>query len=262
MYREESVSSSFSSVNGRSRGAVDRKVRVNGATLREKIRTKDGKITKAKAQMRKSASALSPEALYFFRNEMQKEAIFTPQSAMKAIGYSRPGLFGNMVRKAGEVSWNAQSSAQSYMQRFKRQLDRELALAKPQLDTIRTSFDQALVDRTPTPPTGKIGRMIQSKSPDLYETMRKAKNRVQRAALREMYLGARPAAAAAQKALLIAPVLGPSAALQGLGTDAALHMVRRTGMFPRLTNATSMVNNVNEAFSVGDQLIDMARPFV
>ena len=32
-------------------------MRVNGATLREKIRTKDGKITKAKAQMRKNAAA-------------------------------------------------------------------------------------------------------------------------------------------------------------------------------------------------------------
>ena len=72
MYREESVSSAFSSVNGKSRGALDRKVRVDGVTLREKLRTKDGKITKAKAQMRKSASALSPEALYFFRDEMEK----------------------------------------------------------------------------------------------------------------------------------------------------------------------------------------------
>ena len=111
MYREESVSSSFSSVNGRSRGAVDRKVRVNGATLREKIRTKDGKITKAKAQMRKSASALSPEALYFFRDEMEKEAIITPASAIKAMNYAKPGMFGNMVRKAGNLGWKAQMAA-------------------------------------------------------------------------------------------------------------------------------------------------------
>lgn len=108
MYREESVLSSFSSVNGKNRGAVDRKVRVNGATLREKIRTKDGKITKAKAQMRKSASALSPEALYFFRDEMEKEAIITPASAIKAMTYAKPGMFGNMVRKAGDLGWKAQ----------------------------------------------------------------------------------------------------------------------------------------------------------
>ena len=83
-------------------------MRVNGATLREKIRTKDGKITKAKAQMRKSASALSPEALYFFRDEMEKEAIFTPRSAIKAMSYAKPGMFGKMVRGAGDLGWKAQ----------------------------------------------------------------------------------------------------------------------------------------------------------
>lgn len=108
MYREESISSTFSSVNGKNRGAVDRKVRVDGATLSEKIRTKDGKITKAKAQMRKSASALSPEVLYFFRDEMEKEAILTPASALKAMNYAKPGILGKAVRGAGNLGWKAQ----------------------------------------------------------------------------------------------------------------------------------------------------------
>lgn len=67
-----SVSSS-SSVNGKSRGALDRKVKVDGVTLSQKIRTKNGKITKAKERVSKTASAaLSPEALYFFRDELEK----------------------------------------------------------------------------------------------------------------------------------------------------------------------------------------------
>ena len=115
MYREESVSSAFSSVNGKSRGALDRKVRVDGVTLREKLRTKDGKITKAKAQMRKSASALSPEALYFFRDEMEKEAILTPASATKAINFVGRGPVGQFfqpaVNQAGQLGHRAQMFA-------------------------------------------------------------------------------------------------------------------------------------------------------
>ena len=115
MYREESVSSAFSSVNGKSRGALDRKVRVDGVTLREKLRTKDGKITKAKAQMRKSASALSPEALYFFRDEMEKEAILTPASALKAMNFVGKGRVGQFfqpaVNAAGRLGFKAQEAA-------------------------------------------------------------------------------------------------------------------------------------------------------
>lgn len=85
MYRSESISSSMSSVNGKTRGSLDREARVDGVSLTEKIRTKNGKITKAKAQMRKTASILSPEVLYFFRDEMEKEAVLTPASALKAM---------------------------------------------------------------------------------------------------------------------------------------------------------------------------------
>ena len=117
MYREESISSAFSSVNGKSRGALDRKVRVNGATLSEKLRTKDGRITKAKAQMRKNASVLSPEVLYFFRDEMEKEALLTPASALKAMNYTGRGAFGKFfeptVRKAGQLGHRAQMFAAS-----------------------------------------------------------------------------------------------------------------------------------------------------
>jgi hypothetical protein len=83
MLRSESISTAVSSVNGRTRGALDRKARVNGTSITEKIRTKNGKVTKA--QMRKTATALSPEALYFFRDELEKQAVLTPASAMKAI---------------------------------------------------------------------------------------------------------------------------------------------------------------------------------
>jgi hypothetical protein len=265
MYREESISSAFSSVNGRSRGAVERNVRVNGTTLREKIRTKNGKITKAKVQMRKTASALSPEVLYFFRNEMQKEAILTPASAYKAMTYARPGLFGDMVRKAGRFGGHLQAKAwnASYkMNRMSNSVNKAFDDALDQANEMHNRLAGGSTALAAPRPPGKITRMVQNKAPDLYEALSEAKNRAKPAILREMYLGARPAAEAAQKALLVAPVLGPNAALTGLGTDAALHMVRRTGIFPRLTNAASMVNNANEAFSVGEQLVNMARPFV
>lgn len=102
-------------MNGKSRGALDRKVRVNGATLSEKLRTKDGKITKAKAQMRKNASVLSPEVLYFFRDEMEKEALLTPASALKAMNYTGRSAFGKFfqpaVNQAGKVGIQAQMFA-------------------------------------------------------------------------------------------------------------------------------------------------------
>jgi hypothetical protein len=65
-------------------------------------------------QLRKEASALSPEALYFFRDEMQKEAILTPRSALKAMGYAKPGMFGNAVRKAGQLGLDTQMVAAKY----------------------------------------------------------------------------------------------------------------------------------------------------
>lgn len=59
-------------------------------------------------RLSKEASALSPEALFFFRDEMRKEAIFTPRSAIKAMSYAKPGMLGNMVRRSGNLGWKAQ----------------------------------------------------------------------------------------------------------------------------------------------------------
>jgi hypothetical protein len=100
-----SVSSS-SSVNGKSRGALDRKVRVDGVTLSQKLRTKNGKVTKAKERVSKTASALSPEAMYFFRDELEKQAIFTPASALKAMQSSN-----RFVRGLGRFGSAAQMGA-------------------------------------------------------------------------------------------------------------------------------------------------------
>lgn len=94
MYRSESTSSSYSSVNGKSRGELKQVLKENGTALRRHVRTKDGKVTKATEKV----SSLSPEALYFFRDELEKQAIFTPTSALRAMNSKNP-----VVRKAGHL---------------------------------------------------------------------------------------------------------------------------------------------------------------
>ena len=100
MYRSESTSSSYSSVNGKSRGELKQVLKENGAALRRHVRTKDGKVTKATEKV----SSLSPEALYFFRDELEKQAIFTPTSALKAMNSKNP-----VVRKAGHLGGSLQN---------------------------------------------------------------------------------------------------------------------------------------------------------
>lgn len=100
MYRSESTSSSYSSVNGKSRGELKQVLKENGAALRRHVRTKDGKVTKATEKV----SSLSPEALYFFRDELEKQAIFTPTSALKAMKSKNP-----VVRKAGHLGGTLQN---------------------------------------------------------------------------------------------------------------------------------------------------------
>lgn len=51
---------------------------------------------------------LDADTMHFFRNELEKQAILTPASALKAMNYAKPGMFGNAVRKAGQLGARAQ----------------------------------------------------------------------------------------------------------------------------------------------------------
>jgi hypothetical protein len=106
MYRSESTSSSFSSVNGKSRGELKQVLKENGAALRRHVRTKDGKVTKATEKV----SSLSPEALYFFRDELEKRAFINPvrvNQAAQGMLPGRPLLTRFAKSKAGKAYTNA-----------------------------------------------------------------------------------------------------------------------------------------------------------
>lgn len=95
MYRSESTSSSFSSVNGKSRGEMKQSLEEGGLRLKRHIRTKDGKVTKAKERLSKSASAIDPGVMYFFRDELEKQAI-SPSFSLKH--FDAPGIKGRIAR--------------------------------------------------------------------------------------------------------------------------------------------------------------------
>ena len=46
--------------------------------------------------------------MYFFRDELEKQAFLTPPSALKAMNYAKPGFLGNVVRWAGRAGARAQ----------------------------------------------------------------------------------------------------------------------------------------------------------
>lgn len=102
MYRSESTSSSFSSVNGKSRGELKQVLKENGAALRRHIRTRDGKVTKATEKV----SSFSPEVLRFFRDELEKRAFIDPvrvNQAEKGMLPGRPLLTRFAKSKAGKA---------------------------------------------------------------------------------------------------------------------------------------------------------------
>jgi hypothetical protein len=49
--------------------------------------------------------------MFFFRDELEKQALLTPASALKAVNYAKPGMIGNMVRGAGRLGFKAQQAA-------------------------------------------------------------------------------------------------------------------------------------------------------
>lgn len=49
--------------------------------------------------------------MYFFRDELEKQAFFTPPSALKAMNYAKPGFLGNFIRGAGHAGARAQEVA-------------------------------------------------------------------------------------------------------------------------------------------------------
>lgn len=49
---------------------------------------------------------MTPQTMHFFRDELEKQAIFTPSSASWAMKYAKPGMFGNAVRTAGRFGAN------------------------------------------------------------------------------------------------------------------------------------------------------------
>jgi hypothetical protein len=48
--------------------------------------------------------------MYFFRDELEKQAFFTPPTALKAMNYAEPGFLGNMVRGAGRAGARVQQA--------------------------------------------------------------------------------------------------------------------------------------------------------
>lgn len=48
--------------------------------------------------------------MYFFRDELEKQAVLTPSSALKAMNNTRPGFLGNVIRGAGRAGAKAQEA--------------------------------------------------------------------------------------------------------------------------------------------------------
>jgi hypothetical protein len=51
---------------------------------------------------------MDPVVMFFFRDELEKQAVLTPASALKAMNYAKPGIIGNMVRGAGRLGAKVQ----------------------------------------------------------------------------------------------------------------------------------------------------------
>lgn len=49
--------------------------------------------------------------MFFFRDELEKQAILTPASALKATNYAKPGIVGDMIRGAGRAGFKVQQAA-------------------------------------------------------------------------------------------------------------------------------------------------------
>lgn len=107
---------------------------------------------------------MTPQTMYFFRDELEKQALFTPASAVKAMKYAKPGMLGDAVRQAG---------------RFGAGVQRFGAAATPALEgitgaaqygpevlagTVKGLFGKELLRRVPTPsfiPAG-VGKRAKS----------------------------------------------------------------------------------------------------
>ena len=54
---------------------------------------------------------MTPQTMYFFRDELEKQALFTPNSASWAMKYAKPGMLGDAVRTAGRFGAEVQNFA-------------------------------------------------------------------------------------------------------------------------------------------------------
>jgi hypothetical protein len=104
---------------------------------------------------------MTPQTMYFFRDELEKQAIFTPASASWAMKYAKPGMFGNAVRKAGQLGFKAQQFAVDATPAVTNIANSAYLGPGVAMGTLKGELAKAALRRVPTPsavPTGVAKR--------------------------------------------------------------------------------------------------------